>query len=417
MRRIAIVTALIFLAGILLSTDIFAEKREAFSRKEFEVKPGGRLRVDLKTGGDLVVTGWDKDRVLVEVFARGRNKDNIKLEIEKSRGGVEIKADFEKRRRRNNIDMVITVSVPKEYDVKFETVGGDIEISGVRGEFSGQTCGGDMEFADLRGRLKVTTLGGDISVKHSELDGYVKTLGGDVGIDDVTGDLKGSTLGGDVTYNDVKRGKGGDDDDDVSISTFGGDLNLDYEGKNVKAKTFGGDIEVGRAKEVNVSTFGGDIDVDEAPMGANVSTMGGDITVNSAGRYVKAKTMGGDIDIAEIDGWVYAKTMGGDVTVEMVGDPSKGKRDVELKSMGGDIELTVPEGLSMEFDIEIAYTKGRRHNYRIESDFKMNIRETDEWKRKWGQKRKYIYGTGEVGGGENHIKIRTVNGNIFIKKR
>ena len=100
----------------------------------------------------------------------------------------------------------------------------------------------------------------------------------------------------------------------------------------------------------------------------------------------------------------------------MVGDPDDGKRDIELKSMGGDIELTVPAGLSMRFDLEIDYTKGSRREYRIESDFDMAIERTDSWKRKWGREHKYIYGTGEVNGGEHRVKIRTHNGNIIIRK-
>ena len=72
--------------------------------------------------------------------------------------------------------------------------------------------------------------------------------------------------------------------------------------------------------------------------------------------------------------------------------------------------------MSMEFDIEISYTKKSKKNYRIESDFNINIEETQEWKSKWGQKRKYIYGTGVTGDGSNKIKIRTTNGNVYIKE-
>ena len=63
--------------------------------------------------------------------------------------------------------------------------------------------------------------------------------------------------------------------------------------------------------------------------------------------------MGGNIEIDAVDGLVKATTMGGDVNVRMVGDPAKGKRDVEIQSMGGDIMLTVPSALSMDFDITL----------------------------------------------------------------
>jgi len=108
--------------------------------------------------------------------------------------------------------------------------------------------------------------------------------------------------------------------------------------------------------------------------------------------------------------------MGGDVTAKMVGDPKKGDRGVDLSSMGGDIELTVPDGLSMEFDIDLQYTKGKQGHYKIESAFPVKVEESTEWEGHFGSKHRHICGTGSVGGGEHLIKIRTINGNITIKR-
>ncbi|MCD4693635.1 MAG: DUF4097 domain-containing protein, partial [Calditrichales bacterium] len=135
-----------------------------------------------------------------------------------------------------------------------------------------------------------------------------------------------------------------------------------------------------------------------------------------AKKFIKAKTMGGDIQIDEIDGWVKATTMGGEITVVMTGDPDKGKRDVDISSMGGDIELTLPEGLSIEFDVCLTYTKNSPQNFKIESDFAINIEESKEWEYKHGSPRKHITGTGTIKGGKNRIYIKTINGNIRIKK-
>ncbi len=428
MKKVTIIALSVFLAWSLFAPEATAGVKRISSdrtvEKEFDVKKGGKVDLDIDVGGDIYVSGWDKDKVGVEVLIGGRDWENVEVDMEETGGDIRVDVYFDKKMRRNRVDAQIFLKVPKEFDVRFSTMGGDVEIEGVEGKFTGKTMGGDMQFAGLSAVLEVTTMGGDIKVSDSELDGKVKTFGGDVTISDVEGDLKGSTLGGDVTYNGVKKGskrsrkdrhyKNDEDDDEVSISTLGGDLNLDYEGKEVKAKTFGGDIDVARAKKVNVRTMGGDIDVQEAPEGAEVHTMGGDITIEKAGRFVRAKTMGGDIEIREIDGKVKATTMGGDVVVRMVGDD--GDREVELSSMGGDIELYVPGDLSMEFDIEISYTKKHEGKCRIISDFPIDVRETDKWKTRWGQKRKYIYGTGEYKGGEHRIRIRTINGNVHIKK-
>lgn len=414
MKKLCVITLVVFLAGLVLSTALHAGD-ERIVEKEFEVKPGETLEIDIETGGDISITGWNKKKVSVTARMTGRDRDNIEIDFDETSGEIEIHARYEGRKRNRKGGVDLEIKVPEEFDIEIDTKGGDVTITGVEGRFKGKSYGGDLEFVKLKGEIQFTTMGGDIQVEDSEIDGRVKTMGGDVEIYDVVGDIKGHTMGGDVTYHNVS-GRGGDKEKEVSITTMGGDIDVDYPDKKVKLKTFGGDIDVGKAEEVNVTTLGGDVTVGEAPVGAKVSTMGGDITIRAAGKYAQAKTMGGDIEIHAIDGGAKAKTMGGDITVRMVGDPDEGRRDVELESMGGDIELVVPEGLSMEFDIELSYTKSGQGKYRIESDFDMKIEETKEWKRKWGQKRKYIYGTGSVGGGEHRIKIKTVNGNITIRK-
>jgi len=107
--------------------------------------------------------------------------------------------------------------------------------------------------------------------------------------------------------------------------------------------------------------------------------------------------------------------MGGDIFARMTGDPGEGDRCVTLDSKGGDIELVVPEGLSMEFDIEIRQTKDAGATPRIISDFDIEVEETG-WEKKWFSERRKIIGRGETGGGDNKIRIRTINGNVTVRK-
>ena len=413
MKR-SMVIAMVALLVVMLPALALAGGDVRKVEKTFELKKGGNLNIEIKVGGDIIIEGWGRDEVSVKAKITGRDRDDVELDFDKKKSGLEINADIDERRdTRANCDLYIMV--PEKFDIEFETMGGDVSIKGVDGEITGQTMGGDVDFEGLRGHLAVTTMGGDVTVLDSEVDGKVKTMGGDVDITNVKGDLKGSTMGGDVTYENVVRA-GGYDDKEIVISSMGGDLSLDYAGKNIRAKTYGGDIDVSKAEKVNVMTMGGDISVEEAPTGAKVKTMGGDIEIGMAGDYVDAETMGGDITVDDIDGWIKAVTMGGDVEVTMTGDPGKGKRDVEIKSMGGDIDLTVPKGLSMKFDIEIQWTKNHDHKPKIVSDLGIDIEETKEWEKKHGSKRKYIYGTGKAGSGEHLIKIRTINGDVHINE-
>jgi len=371
MRSILSVILAVLFVGMVFGSDKI--------KKEFDVSKGEKLDIDLNTGGDIKIVGWDKDVVSITVIVDEYEIEDYDIDIEEFSKGVSVNIDFRGRKHRSG-DLVVEVSVPSKFDLLLNTMGGDMNINSVEGDIEGETMGGDLVLSGLKGEIDLQTMGGDIELSDSELDGEIKTMGGDVIFNDVVGDVKGSSMGGDVVYKNVKK----------------------RDGRST-------------GKEVNISTMGGEINVDQALFGANVSTMGGDIHIRSASKYVKAKTMGGDVVIDKIDGGVKASTMGGDVEVNMVGNPDEGEREVDLSSMGGDIRLTVPEGLSMDFDIQIAVTH-RKGDHKIHSDFPITIEEPEDWDYSWGSKRMYIYGKGEVNGGKHKIRIDTVNGDVYILK-
>jgi len=413
MRKLIPVLVILIITALSLSQPVSAASDKTID-KSFPVKMGGKLEINLDAGGGIEIAGWSKEEVAVKVEIGGDDADAVDVEFDAGSSGLVIHSTCDKRRC--DCRLHFTIKVPERFDIAVDSRGGAVDISGVEGTLSGKTMGGALELARIKGTVSLETMGGSVTVKDSEANGEVSTMGGGVLIQDVKGDLEGKTMGGNVTYKNVTGRSAGSEGKEVSVSTMGGDIEIDRAGEKVNAKTYGGNIDVKAVEEAKVTTMGGDINIDEAPAGANATTMGGDITVRSAGQYVKAKTMGGDIEVGAVDGWIEASTMGGDVTVTMVGDPAKGRRDVSLESMGGDITLMVPAGLSMKFDIDVQFTKDCREKPKIESDFNMNIEETPNWEHHWTQSRKHIYGTGSVGTGEHLIKIKTINGNVILKK-
>ena len=347
----------------------------------FPGQSGNLVDINLKTGGEINVTGWEKDSIDVVATLDGDDCDKGRVGFSKREGGLVITFEMERGRRNNDCDADFVLQVPRRQSLKMNTMGGDIEVQNIEGTVKGQTMGGSLELTELIGEVGVTTMGGDITLTKSEVDGSVKTMGGSVLLEDVIGAVKGESMGGNVTTRRVSARKGQSTSDAVQIKTMGGDIN-----------------------------------VDEAPAGANVHTMGGTIRVRSAAQHVKAVTMGGAIRIDELDGSIDATTMGGDIDVKMIGDPSRGNRAVQLKSHGGDVTLYMPEGLSMDLDLELAYTKRSDGEHEIISDFPVELRRTTEWERHEGDAKKFIYGTGAVAGGKHRIRIETVNGNIILKK-
>ncbi len=352
------------------------------SAREFKTTPGLKLEMDIKTGGSIHVSGWDRDLISVKVLGIDASEPAPKVEFQERSSGLLITSKFGTEYDNNSkSNLEFEVRVPKKYNLELESMGGDLTIQGIDGTMEGRTMGGELKLEDLKGDLNLVTMGGEVTLKNSDVNGQVKTMGGKVLVDHVSGNVKATSMGGDVTQRYVTTGTG--------------------------------DPPTG---EVQISSMGGDIDVEEAPAGADVHTMGGNVHVKSAIDHVKAKTMGGDIEIESVDGRVTATTMGGDVEVTMVGDPSRGERSVSLQSMGGDITLTVPPALSMDVDIQLAYTRESHHRYKITSDFDLKQDESKEWDNSNGSPRKYIYGTGAINGGKNKVKIRTTNGDVHLKK-
>ncbi len=189
----------------------------------------------------------------------------------------------------------------------------------------------------------------------------------------------------------------------------------------------------GGSGPVNVSKMGGDINIVDAPHGASLNTMGGNIHVGKAADFAKVHTMGGNIVIDQVDGYADASTMGGRVTVNSANGPlkattmagdikarivgtSSNERDIELSSMAGTIELTVPKDFPMDVRITLAYTKNASRSYQVVDSIGLIQQTSDDWETSMGTPRKYIRAKGRVGSGLNHVTIKTTNGDVIVKQ-
>ncbi len=350
--------------------------------KEFDVKSGQKLKIDFEAGGSINVKGWDKDVVSVKLSFRGRDAEDVIVEMEETSYGVYVHTEYDGWDHDRHLRQKSLIMVPNKFDLDFNTTGGSVNIQDVEGELEGETMGGSLDLNNLKGNLGMKTMGGSIDLSNSDVDGWVKTMGGSVDVDNVVGTVDIHTMGGSISQSNVTARPGSSD-------------------------------------EVEISTMGGSIDVDEAPNGAKVKTMGGSIVAEKVEKFIEAETMGGSIKIKSIDGWVKAKTMGGDIYCKMVGDPAKGERDVILTSMSGDIELYVPKGLDMDIEIEIEFDDRHEDEVELDSDFTVEkevkkTRRRDDWgRREW----KTLIAEGKTGSGKNKIRIKTVNGSVYLKEK
>ncbi|MGB0064857.1 MAG: hypothetical protein WBP85_10475 [Terracidiphilus sp.] len=182
---------------------------------------------------------------------------------------------------------------------------------------------------------------------------------------------------------------------------------------------------------VHISKMGGDIDVEDAPEGADLNTMGGSIHLRNVNSVAKARTMGGNVEIGTAGGpvdtttmggnirvlaagdSVHATTMGGNLNVRLVASGAKA-RNIDLSTMGGEVELIVPKGFPMDIDIKLAYTRDSWHKPSITEPFGLAHSESSDWDYSHGSPRKYLYARGTVGTGDNHVIINGIGGDVTI---
>ena len=169
-------------------------------------------------------------------------------------------------------------------------------------------------------------------------------------------------------------------------------------------------------RPLTVFKAGGDIDVDGAPRGADLVTMGGNIHIGRVDSFAKLKTMGGNIDVDAASGSVQARTMSGDIVAHIVGE-STTARDINLSSNQGEVTLIVPKDFPMTVEVTLAYTDNQESAFHVIDDLGLRQVRTDDWDKKHGTPRKYIYANGRVGSGQNRVVISTINGNVTLSSK
>ncbi len=335
MRSVLTIAAIcLTLAGVAAQA---AEKR---LDRTFTVVPGGQLTIEAD-GADIDVAGVDSNQVSVQILVTGsaRAIEALTLSAEQDAGGVLVKAKREGSGWFNwssgSRQSSIKVSVPKQYNARLKTSGGDISVSRLQGDLNGSTSGGNVRVVEVQGPVKMTTSGGNMDVARIAGKTDIRTSGGDIKVRDVRSDLRAETSGGNIQVEQVAGAtfahtSGGE----VVVSNVRGNVDAESSGGGVKAlqidggiraRSSGGDIGVelvGANRGIETSTSGGNIVIrmprntkgviDASTSGGSVSTdlpvtttevrerrLAG--TINGGGETIRARTTGGSIRMQASD--------------------------------------------------------------------------------------------------------------------
>jgi DUF4097 and DUF4098 domain-containing protein YvlB len=274
------------------------------------------------------------------------------------------------------------VTVPARFNLDIETQGGEIVVeSPLQGEVRAATAAGDIRTGDVSGGLRVETAGGNIRLGNIGQRVDASTAGGSIRLGNVGGEATLETSGGDITAGQVAGS--------LRAETAGGDVVIDGAQGPVVAQTAGGQIRIG-------------------PTGDSVhaETAGGSIWLQGARGRVDVDTAGGSIDLLAIQGAIKASTAAGRILAQI--DASRKTFGAsELENSMGDVQVYLPADLALTIDAAIEMAAG----HQIVSDFPLVIQGSEE---EYAERE--IRGRGDLNGGGEVLRIRTVNGNIEIRK-
>jgi hypothetical protein len=180
----------------------------------------------------------------------------------------------------------------------------------------------------------------------------------------------------------------------TQLRTSGGNITLDQVDGKQDLKTSGGSISAtGIGGDLAAHTSGGDIAIQSYKGTLDARTSGGNIRLENGSGTLKMHTSGGNITLSGIAGGVEAKTSGGNITADL----DKPRDFVTLATSGGNVSVTMPQGIGMDVDI-----RGSKVNTSFQN-FKGDFRSDRV--------------TGKVDGGGIPVDLRTSGGRINLVQR
>jgi len=307
------------------------------------------------------------------------------VSVERSSAGVVFRGEQRRQRPvRDFSDFVVRyeITVPASYHADIETRGGKIEVE------------------ELGGSLRAVTAGGHIRAGHLGGQTTVETKGGDISLGNVGGPLRALTAGGDIQVESVRG--------EATLVTSGGEIMAGRIEGNLRAGAAGGDIYIrGALGDISAETAGGRIVIGESGGRVRAQTAGGRILIDAAGA-VEAETAGGGIELTRIRKAVQAATAAGNIVARILGE-ARQIADSSLETSFGDVEVYLHPELAVTIEAVIEMAAG----HKIESDFPLQI---EGMGTSYGLVANQVRGLGELNGGGQRLRIRTVAGDIEIRK-
>ena len=159
----------------------YKQRETAEWRKTYELQPGGRLEIS-NINGKITVepSAGNAVEIVAQKSARAASVEAARealgrIEIQESASPTNVRIETKVQRNggglfgRASQEVQYTVKVPAALEVRFATVNGGIELSGLTGRINAETTNGGIKARDVSGSIDASTTNGGIEVELSQV--------------------------------------------------------------------------------------------------------------------------------------------------------------------------------------------------------------------------------------------------------
>ncbi len=197
-------------------------------RKSYEVGQGGAINVR-NVSGNVIVTGYEGETVLVLGIKEGRDSDRLWVEDNSGGNNVDVRVRYPENCD-CNASIKFEVKVPRGGSYRFDaisSVSGDVEVTGVTGDLRARSTSGNVTVRGVTGAVNASSTSGNVHVGENNGSVSGRSTSGNVEVEILqlsgAGDMDFSSTSGNVR---VKLPA--NLDADVRMSTLSGGLKTDF---------------------------------------------------------------------------------------------------------------------------------------------------------------------------------------------